>query len=68
MNTYDINQIPSIICARIAELEQLVVELNDIAIAMKSEVDARDKHIEMLERHIKIAENALMRQDKWQKD
>lgn len=64
MNDYDINQIPSMISARIAELSQLVFELNDIATALKADVDARDKHIAMLERHIKLAENALLKQDK----
>ena len=50
--------------------QQVTTYLADLTTmeGLKSDLEKRDKHIEMLERHIKIAENALMRQDKWQKD
>ena len=52
----------------LADLTTMIAELQHIIEGLKSDLEKRDKHIAMLERHIKIAENALMRQDKWQKD
>lgn len=52
----------------IAYFNQIITELQKTIDAFKTEIEKRDKHIEMLERHIKIAENALIRQDKWQND
>ena len=49
-------------------LTTMIAELQHVIEGLKSDLEKRDKHIEMLERHIKIAENALMRQDLWQKD
>ena len=50
----------------IAYFNQSITELQETIYAFKTEIENRDKHIEMLERHIKIAENALMKQEKWQ--
>lgn len=52
----------------LADLTTMIAELQHVIEGLKSDLEKRDKHIAMLERHIKIAENALMRQDKWQKD
>jgi hypothetical protein len=52
----------------VAYFNQIITELQETIDAFKTEIEKRDKHIEMLERHIKIAENALIRQDKWQND
>lgn len=52
----------------LADLTTMIAELQHVIEGLKSDLEKRDKHIEMLERHIKIAENALMRQDLWQKD
>lgn len=52
----------------IAYFDQIITELQETIDAFKTEIEKRDKHIAMLERHIKIAENALIRQDKWQND
>lgn len=52
----------------LTDLTTMIAELQHIIEGLKSDLEKRDKHIAMLERHIKIAENALMRQDKWQKD
>lgn len=49
-------------------LTTMIAELQHVIEGLKSDLEKRDKHIEMLERHIKIAENALIRQGKWQKD
>ena len=49
-------------------LTTMIAELQHVIEGLKSDIEKRDKHIAMLERHIKIAENALMRQDLWQKD
>ena len=50
------------------DLTTMIAELQHVIEGLKSDLEKRDKHIAMLERHIKIAENALMRQDLWQKD
>jgi len=50
------------------DLTTMIAELQHVIQGLKSDLEKRDKHIAMLERHIKIAENALIRQDKWQKD
>ena len=52
----------------LADLTTIVAELQHVIEGLKSDIEKRDKYIEMLERHIKIAENALMKQDKWQRD
>jgi len=52
----------------LTDLTTMIAELQHVIEGLKSDLEKRDKHITMLERHIKIAENALMRQDKWQKD
>ena len=52
----------------LADLSAMINELQQTIKELKLDIEKRDKHIEMLERHIKIAENALMRQDLWQKD
>ena len=49
-------------------LTTMIAELQHVIEGLKSDLEKRDKHIEMLERHIKIAENALIRQEKWQND
>ena len=49
-------------------LTTMIAELQHVIEGLKSDLEKRDKHIEMLERHIKIAENALMKQEKWQND
>ena len=50
------------------DLTAMIAELQHVIEGLKSDLEKRDKHIAMLERHIKIAENALIRQDKWQND
>ena len=52
----------------LADLTTMIAELQHVIEGLRSDIEKRDKHIEMLERHIKIAENALIRQGKWQKD
>lgn len=52
----------------LTDLTTMIAELQHIIEGLKSDLEKRDKHIEMLERHIKIAENALIRQNKWQND
>ena len=52
----------------LADLTTMIAELQHVIEGLKSDLEKRDKHIAMLERHIKIAENALLRQDKWQND
>jgi len=52
----------------LTDLTTMIAELQHVIEGLKSDLEKRDKHIAMLERHIKIAENALIRQDKWQND
>lgn len=65
---YDNSFVPQQVTGYLTDLTTMIAELQHIIEGLKSDLEKRDKHIEMLERHIKIAENALMRQDKWQKD
>ena len=52
----------------LTDLTTMIAELQHVIEGLKLDLEKRDKHIAMLERHIKIAENALIRQDKWQND